>query len=413
VNTIEERLRDAFDADAQTVRRESLRPPPGRDVRRPVPARGLRRGGLLMPLAAAAAVAATILGLAIVVPMVFPGGPAGRSHHHRQHLPPIGPPGSFLTVTTSPPVIHGLHLVRYGVSTLQVRSVRHGGGPTATLLRSLGSIDAVVAPDGSVIAVVDHGCRSQVVRIDARTADRTLIRTLPESAGSIALSPDGRTLSYMTYPASDPKPCGPVRQPASPIRIQWNPGGPAQFLPSVLAVVNLATGATVRAASPNPGNPPFSPSWSPDGTTIAVVRSNSVQLVSAAHPDFATARQLRPPHGCGYVASTWTASGILAVLGCGKQVAALSPRSLVRLPDARVRGARSWRLPACIDGVDLATDPTARRVLVQTDIGYGNGSCGLHQLGGWTTRVTTIRGARLATIAIYRQGPTQLQVTGW
>ncbi len=411
MNKIEERLRDAFDADAQTVRPESLRPFPGRDIRRPRSAGRLRHGWPLTPLAAAAAVAAIVAGLAVVVPRVWPAGPLATGHGRSHHQLPIGPPRSFLTVTRSSPVIHGDHLLRYPVSTLQRRSVR-GGAVLATLLRSLANLDAVVAPDGSVVAVEDFGCRSRVLRLDPGTGRVRLIRTLPEAAADIALSPDGQRLAYLTYPASDPQPCLAARQPAAPIRFHPNPGGPAQFLPSVLAVVRLATGATVRAVSPNPGNPPWSPSWSPDGSTLAVVRSGSIELLPAAHPSFATARQVRPARGCGYVASTWTASGILAVLGCGKQNAALSPRSLVRLSDTGAR-TRSWQLPACIDGVDLATDPTARHVLVQTDIGYGNGSCGLRQLGGWSIRVATVRGARLATIAGYRQHNTLFQVTGW
>jgi hypothetical protein len=411
MNEIEQRLRDAFDADAQTVGPGSLRPPPGPALPQAAGG-GLRRGGLLMPLAAAASVAAVILGVA-VVPSVWPGRNSGQVGHHRRYLPILGPTGSFLAVTTSPAVIHGGRLFKYEVSALELRSVRHGGRAISTLLRSLGRIDAVVAPGGAVIAVVDHGCRSQVFRIDPGTGRRRLIRTLPESAGAVALSPDGRRLAYLTYPASDPQPCGPARQPASPVRVHVHNGGYVHFLPSVLAVVGLASGAVVRAPSGAPGSPPWSPAWSPDGTAIAVVRSGAVQLLSASHPDFATARRLPPPRGCGYLTSTWTVSGILAVLGCGKQAPGLSPRTLVRL-SAGGRRTHAWRLPACIGGIGLFADPTAAHVLVQADIGYGNGpACGLHRPGGWTSRVAVVRGATLGTIAVFSQRAGWPQVTGW
>lgn len=111
---------------------------------------------------------------------------------------PIRPLDAFLTVTTRPPVVrHGQHssidLIRYLVRTLQLRSV-HGGRVIASLLHTLGRVDAVMTRSGSVIAVEDFGCRSLVLRIDPRTARAALIRVLPESADDVALSPDGGEL---------------------------------------------------------------------------------------------------------------------------------------------------------------------------------------------------------------------------
>ena len=93
----------------------------------------------------------------------------------------------------------------------------------------------------------------------------------------------------------------------------------------------------------------------------------------------------------------------------------LSPQSLVRLSPAGQQTA-SWRLPACIDGIQEFTDPTGSHVLVEADIGYGDGPpCGLQRPVGvaYSVRVAVIGGRKLATIATFRVVNTQLEVTGW
>jgi hypothetical protein len=348
-------------------------------------------------------------------------GPAGLPRA-RVVAGPVEPAGSFLTVATSAQVVRDVHpgwleVVRYPVATLQLRSVRTGR-VIAALLHSLGGIDAVMSGSGLVVAVVDYGCRSQVLRVDPQTGNVSLIRVLPQSATSVALSPDGRQLAYVTYPGSDPRPCTPGRQPASPVRVEVNPGGPAGFLPNVVGVVNLSSGATVRAATSNPGDPPVVPAWSPDGTRIAVtdMADNSIVLLSASHPDFASAPRIHAPPGCGYAMATWTVAGLVAVAGCGPgpQEPFLSPQRLVQLSTAGQPTAR-WRLPGCIDGIRAFADATFRHVLVQADIGYGNGPpCGRPQAPGLnSTHILAVRGAALDTIAVFPQGSTQLQVSGW
>ncbi|MHB1432538.1 MAG: hypothetical protein ACYCVZ_10535 [Streptosporangiaceae bacterium] len=419
MSDIETRLREAFGADAATVRPGTIRPfdeaaaRPAATGRKPRPGGTSRAARLGLPLAAAVMVAALVLGLVIVVPRLSAGPTPPTSGEQHGQTPLTSAPRSFLTVSASAMVSRGDYLIRWPVSSLQLRSVR-GGRVVATLLRSLGSISAAQEADGSVIAVADYGCRSQVYRINPQTGARSLIRTLPQGASAIALSPDARYLAYLTYPASDPKLCSADHQPTAPIHIQSNPGGLPGYLPSVVAVVNLATGAVVRAWTGNQGNPPFGgPAFSPDGKRIAIVFGNAILLMSTAHPSFATARRLSPPHGCGYAAATWTKAGVLGVLGCGHHGASLSPRTLVLLPAAGGRPTATWRLPACIDGVGLQADPTGRHVLVQSDIGYGSGaSCGDYHT--WHGQVAEIVGHRLKTVAIlpYKNG-TEAQVTAW
>jgi hypothetical protein len=327
-----------------------------------------------------------------------------------------GPRDTFLTVSITPPVRKVGHppvawVIRYQVQALQLRSLS-GGRVIRTLLRSLGAISAAPAPDGMIIAVENYGCRSQVLRIDPATGHATLIRTLPQYADDVTVSPDGQFLAYLTYPAAQA--CTPVRQPARPVRTVIT-SVPEQFNPNVVAAVNLATGATVRAATRNPGNPPFGLAWSPDGTMIATVDSadNSIALLSATHPDFSTARRIDPPRGCGFVTSTWTRSGLIAVEGCGTQDVDLSPRKLVQISPSGRPGA-AWQLAACIDGVTVLTDPAARHVLVEEDLGYGNGRpCGVPKPGGYEIRIAQVRGNRLQTVAAWPTGPVQLMLAGW
>jgi hypothetical protein len=72
VNSIEDRLQDAFRADAETVRPGTLRGLPERHPRPGPRRRGAWRQAVI-PLAAAAAVAVVVLGATVLVPRLFPG----------------------------------------------------------------------------------------------------------------------------------------------------------------------------------------------------------------------------------------------------------------------------------------------------------------------------------------------------
>ena len=257
------------------------------------------------------------------------------------------------------------------------------------------------------------------------TTARTGARSAPTTASALPLV--GRTAdqrgprdSFLTVTITPPvlkgaQACTAVRQPGRPVRTVINPGGPELFNPNVVAAVNLATGATARAATRSPGNPPSGLAWSPDGTMIAAVDSadNSIALLSAAHPDFSTARTIGPPRGCGFVTSTWTRSGLIAVEGCGSQDIDLSPGKLVQISPSGQPGA-GWRLAACTDGVTVRTDPAAQHVLVEEDLGYGSGRpCGAPKPGGQEIRIAQVRGNRLQTAATWPTGPVQLMLTGW
>jgi hypothetical protein len=305
-------------------------------------------------------------------------------------------------------------LVRFPVSTLQLRSARDGR-VRATLLHSSGSIDAVMTRSGAVIAVEDFGCRSQIVRINSRTHRATRLRVLTGSVNDIALSPNGRDLAYLTYSASDPRTCGPLRQSAAPAQARVNPGDPIQFLPNVVAVTGLTSGAIVQGATSNPGQPVTAPAWSPDGTKIAVTftADHSIVLLSAVQPDFASASRILPKPGCRYLTTTWTVTGLVAAASCGQNESDLSPQTLVRLSPAG-RTLASWRMPDCVAGVQAFTDPAGSHVLIEDVLGYGSGPpCGIQRPGGGSIRVATVRGNALVSIATLTARTAQLAVTGW
>lgn len=329
----------------------------------------------------------------------------------------MDPTGSFLTVTNTFDVTRrdglGTKLVKYGVATLQVRSARTGL-VIATLLHSLGSIDAVPTADGSVIAVVNLGCRSQVTRIDPVTGQATLIRTLPGSAWQAAVSPDGRELAYLTYPADQPQPCAPSRQPAKPIQEGLPSIGPSLIL-SVLVIVNLSSGATLRTSTGATYNSLAEPTWSPDGTRIAVIYGeHSIEEMPAAHPEFALPPPVRAAKGCWYGSAAWTVTGLVAVSGCGGPSTGVQPQKLLGLSlTGQLTG--SWQLPACLGGAQVNADPTGRHVLVEMRIGYGNfPPCGdPNHPGVRAIRVGQVREKLLGLIAVYPSTDDEFYVTGW
>jgi hypothetical protein len=71
----------------------------------------------------------------------------------------------------------------------------------------------------------------------------------------------------------------------------------------------------------------------------------------------------------------------------------LSPDRILRL-NASGEITASWHLPACVNGVGTRTDPSKRVVYVETNIGYGHGSCGK----SWNTRIALIDGSQLRPV---------------
>jgi hypothetical protein len=212
VSTIEDRLRDAFRADAESIRPDTIRlaprpaaDPPGRQRSRPAgkPARPRRGRRLGIPLAAAAAVS-IIAAAAAAVSVIGPGSRAGH--------PPAGPaseavPAFFVAV--EPGTVAGLS----NSAALQVRSSATGRvvaqvRPPARnryfqAVASLGGDRTFIAAAaaGTPLSRPDSSCGTWLYRFrltaQGRPADVTLLRPrLPGTITAIAGSADGNVVAY-------------------------------------------------------------------------------------------------------------------------------------------------------------------------------------------------------------------------
>ncbi len=213
MNTIEDRLRDAFRADADTVRPEALRPVPGRETRqgnvtRPQRATGKpRRGRVLLPLAAAAAVAA-IAGSVLVVPKVWP------THAHRPlparalaaafpggRAPATKPPKFFVETAYDPSANVNRLMI---VSTATGRVIGRITAPQAQ--RHFEAVAALGNDRTFVAAAIGAQCDTSFYRITVTAEGRpTSIAALSLAQvpghlipGSLAVSVDGKFLAYAT-----------------------------------------------------------------------------------------------------------------------------------------------------------------------------------------------------------------------
>ena len=110
MNTLEDRLRDAYRAAAETVRPEeilsgAILSPPDHARRRARrtgrPGHGASRRRLLMPLAAAAAVLAVVAAVAVLVPRAVPGLGRGRSADGRTTPTLLTTPAYFVELNWS------------------------------------------------------------------------------------------------------------------------------------------------------------------------------------------------------------------------------------------------------------------------------------------------------------------------
>lgn len=195
--TLEDRLRDAYQAAARTVRPETIRP--GVQYHRGAPARGTsgfrNRSGRFAPLAAAAAVAA-IVGAAIVVPDLV----AGSGHSTPS------PPG-----TVSAPFM--AEVAGAGGSQL---AIQQAGTRRVTALisppRGAFTWDAVAATSGTTFIAAattfsEPHYSTALYRFTVSAAGRPgqlsqVASGIPGEVAVLVASQDGHRIGYVTVPAN-------------------------------------------------------------------------------------------------------------------------------------------------------------------------------------------------------------------
>jgi len=265
VTNLEDRLRDAFDAAAQTVRPGGIRSLPARRRRTRLP------HGMLVPLAAAASVAVILAAVFALPPLVSGRAhPAPRASTSRQGLPPAGRVPRFFA---------DVPIAGVGAGPVQIRDA--ATGKLAAQDASTVGTTAVAAQPGDrhfVIArLPGSGCLSRFYRFAINGSGqpgRLQPLPIPAVRGTVlgmAASADGRTLAYalMGCGKGTPSYLGVADARTGRIR-QWggvNVDGEGQGSAIVASDVSLTADGRFLAyqlTTPNGG-------W----TTIMVLATNS------------------------------------------------------------------------------------------------------------------------------------------
>lgn len=294
MNTLEDRLRDAYRAAGETVRPDSIRGLPDQAARatrpafRPASPARSRRARVLVPLTAAAAVAAIAVTASLVLPASSPGrgGAAATGALPRFFLAmPNNPTGEQMAVFSA----------TTGRQLTLVKAPRGSVIDTA----------AATGNDRTFVVTVEYGssCSTTALyrlRLTARGGQASLAPlAIPKISGvvtALAASADGRTIAYATAfctsSSDSPGAIGVVYTATGQSRQwSWSPD-PGQ---SVESLSVTASGRTIAyAASPNkvtgPGSgqtlPPRTirllPADAPPGS--AALRSRAVVTMSRAAP---------------------------------------------------------------------------------------------------------------------------------
>jgi hypothetical protein len=240
VNTLEDRLRDAYQAAAQTVRPETVLAGGVRGLRDTE--RGRRaprpRGRRLIPLAAAAAVTAVAVGATVLAQHATPGPSRARAGGAT-----VSTPGYFVALDphARPPYLFAVSAVDGAKSSV------------FSLPSSAGRLAAVATGDGRMFlaATVRPGaCGTDLYRFGltahGRPAAVTEFATVPGeilATSALAVTANGQTVAYAA-------------------------GACAPSQSEYLAVVNTVTGQSKRWTFPGHGGPSAVVSLSADGSTV-------------------------------------------------------------------------------------------------------------------------------------------------
>jgi hypothetical protein len=273
VNTLEERLRDAYRAAADTVRPEALRPsailsPPGRARKRP--GRGPSRRRMLIPLAAAAAVIAVAAAVAVLLPRAAPGLGRGRPGEAPATPVPLTTPTFFVEMNWS-----------QTPSMFVVNATTGARGAQISLPFPAPDLTGVATGDGHtfvVAATAPESCSTTLYRFslaaDGTPGTMTAFTKVDGQIGDpweMAVSGNGQFVAYQTLA------CG---QQIDSVAEQNNAMG-------YLSVLDTVTGQTKRWTFRNDGPGTGNVSISADGS---VVGSGNEVIDTSAAPGSLAAR---------------------------------------------------------------------------------------------------------------------------
>jgi hypothetical protein len=282
VNTLEDRLRDAYRAAAETVRADEVQEgailsPPDRARRRArrtgrpgQPGRGAARRRALIPLAAAAAVIAVAATVAVLLPRAAPGLGSGKPNTGQPAPTLLTTPAYFVELNWS------LHPSMYVVNaSTGAQGARIGLPFPGTDLTSVATGDGQTFV---VAATAPEGCSTTLYRFtlaaNGTPGPMTAFTTVTGQIGDpwdMAVSAGARFVAYQTLA------CG---QQLNSVAEQNNARG-------YLSVLDTITGQTkqwtFRSDLPGTGNVSISASGSVVGFANVVVDSSAPGGSLAAH----------------------------------------------------------------------------------------------------------------------------------
>jgi hypothetical protein len=360
VNTLEDRLRDAYRAAAQAVPPETIRGLDGQ-------AQGVTRAShprprrqKLIPLAAATAVAAVVVAAALVAPLAMSGhqrGPGTSPTGRRTGRPPAAQAGPY------PPYF--LALVPNG-NWLSVRSATTGTQVARVLPPPGLSFGALAAGNGRTFVAAawrPHVCATYFYQFGLTGSGAPTALTpfavprLNQLVSDIAISADGQSFGYYTESCTEP---------------------PAAYL----AVTNLATGQTRRWSLPSQAD--VGPlSLTADGHLLAyniqltqLFPSVARVLPTDAAPGTAAQRSRTVAQAAQFgrsddiYADAITPDGRALYFTTNATGAALGHGATWELRVANV-ATRQSRIVAAFPGLALGftQDPSGRYLLLESDLG--------------------------------------------
>jgi len=306
MNRLEDRLRDAFKADADTVRPEAIRSAPMRPARSAHGRWRSRRARILVPLTAATAVIAVVTGVSLAVPLVHtPSQPAGPP------TPGMHSPGPFPFPTGEPPVNNGpLPLPVLGHDGQSASKGVPSSGPTQGVPQyyvtvnivpgapPLNSLVVRATATGAVVGTIDPPAGTSFTAIAATAGDRTFITALSPTSSSCVV--ETQIDQFQLDDQGVPGPLTPlnISIPANnvePGTLSITPDGSTIAYATSLCtrtqvgVIDLATGHVATWLGPSFDQNTMGLSLSPDGSLLAYetesyLGGNTVAILRTSAP---------------------------------------------------------------------------------------------------------------------------------